>query len=214
MGAVVNNAGYGQPGALEDLSRSALRKQFEANVLGHAGFHESVHSRFAGAAKRGRIVLVTFGAGTRGDSAHGRLLRQQIRAGGDRRRTADGAGAGGHFGVDCGAGPDQDVFPEACGQRGGPRARNAQFGVCGAALREGAERSRNAPTRGRRTCSSKPPEAVAKTDRACAWNRAIRACAVSGDGRGLARENLRRGFSRQGSRTRLLASKVIGREVN
>jgi len=29
-----NNAGYGQPGALEDLSRDALRAQFETNVFG------------------------------------------------------------------------------------------------------------------------------------------------------------------------------------
>ena len=34
LGALVNNAGYGQPGALEDLSRAALREQFEANVIG------------------------------------------------------------------------------------------------------------------------------------------------------------------------------------
>lgn len=29
-----NNAGYGQPGAIEDLSREVLRAQFETNVLG------------------------------------------------------------------------------------------------------------------------------------------------------------------------------------
>jgi NAD(P)-dependent dehydrogenase (short-subunit alcohol dehydrogenase family) len=29
-----NNAGYGQPGAVEDLSRAALREQFETNVFG------------------------------------------------------------------------------------------------------------------------------------------------------------------------------------
>ncbi len=34
LGAVVNNAGFGQPGALEDLSREALRRQFEVNVFG------------------------------------------------------------------------------------------------------------------------------------------------------------------------------------
>ncbi len=34
LGAVVNNAGYGQSGALEDLSRDHLRRQFEVNVLG------------------------------------------------------------------------------------------------------------------------------------------------------------------------------------
>lgn len=32
--AVFNNAGFGQPGALEDLPREALREQFETNVFG------------------------------------------------------------------------------------------------------------------------------------------------------------------------------------
>lgn len=33
-GAVVNNAGFGQAGAIEDLSRDAMRRQFEVNVFG------------------------------------------------------------------------------------------------------------------------------------------------------------------------------------
>ncbi len=32
--ALFNNAGYGQPGAVEDLSRKAIKEQFEANVFG------------------------------------------------------------------------------------------------------------------------------------------------------------------------------------
>ena len=32
--AVFNNAGFGQPGAVEDLSRDVLRKQFETNLFG------------------------------------------------------------------------------------------------------------------------------------------------------------------------------------
>ncbi|MDC9724587.1 MAG: SDR family NAD(P)-dependent oxidoreductase [Gammaproteobacteria bacterium] len=32
--ALFNNAAYGQPGAVEDLSRAALREQFETNVFG------------------------------------------------------------------------------------------------------------------------------------------------------------------------------------
>jgi NAD(P)-dependent dehydrogenase (short-subunit alcohol dehydrogenase family) len=34
LGALVNNAGYSEAGALEDLSRAALRQQFEVNVIG------------------------------------------------------------------------------------------------------------------------------------------------------------------------------------
>ena len=34
LDALFNNAGFGQPGAVEDLSRDALRAQFETNVFG------------------------------------------------------------------------------------------------------------------------------------------------------------------------------------
>lgn len=34
LGALVNNAGYGQPGAMEDLTREMMRLQFETNVFG------------------------------------------------------------------------------------------------------------------------------------------------------------------------------------
>jgi short-subunit dehydrogenase len=34
IGALVNNAGFGMPGAIQDLSRDAMRQQFEVNVFG------------------------------------------------------------------------------------------------------------------------------------------------------------------------------------
>ncbi|HPT15762.1 MAG TPA: SDR family NAD(P)-dependent oxidoreductase [Kiritimatiellia bacterium] len=58
IGAVVNNAGYGQPGALEDLSRAALRKQFETNVIGTLDFTNRFIPTLR-AQKSGRIVIVS-----------------------------------------------------------------------------------------------------------------------------------------------------------
>lgn len=58
MGAIVNNAGYGQPGALEDVTRAALRQQFETNVFGTLDFTR----RFIPILRRqrsGRIILVS-----------------------------------------------------------------------------------------------------------------------------------------------------------
>lgn len=34
LGAIINNAGFGMPGAIEDLTRDAMRQQFEVNVFG------------------------------------------------------------------------------------------------------------------------------------------------------------------------------------
>src|SRR4029079_3796074 len=34
LAALFNNGGYGQPGALEDITREVMRAQFEANVFG------------------------------------------------------------------------------------------------------------------------------------------------------------------------------------
>jgi len=58
LGALVNNAGFAQAGALEDVSRDALRRQFEVNVF---GMHQLTrcclpHFREQG---RGRIVNVS-----------------------------------------------------------------------------------------------------------------------------------------------------------
>lgn len=56
--ALVNNAGYGQPGALEDLSREAMRRQFETNVF---GLQELTNALLPGMIRRGhgRIVHVS-----------------------------------------------------------------------------------------------------------------------------------------------------------
>jgi NAD(P)-dependent dehydrogenase (short-subunit alcohol dehydrogenase family) len=58
LGALVNNAGYGQPGALEDISREALRRQFEANVFGLQDLTNRVLPAMLGAGA-GRIVHIS-----------------------------------------------------------------------------------------------------------------------------------------------------------
>ena len=58
LGAVVNNAGFGQPGAMEDLTRDAMRDQFEVNVFGL----QELTNRFVPVFRKqgyGRIVNVS-----------------------------------------------------------------------------------------------------------------------------------------------------------
>ena len=56
--ALINNAAYGQPGAVEDLSRAALRAQFETNVFGTHELTTRLLPVFrAGAA--GRIIQIS-----------------------------------------------------------------------------------------------------------------------------------------------------------
>jgi len=56
--ALVNNAAYGQPGAIEDLSRAALRAQFETNVFGTHELTARLLPVFR-AANGGRIVQIS-----------------------------------------------------------------------------------------------------------------------------------------------------------
>ena len=58
MGAIVNNAGYGQPGALEDVTRAAMRQQFETNVFGTLDFTRRFIPIFR-QQRVGRIILVS-----------------------------------------------------------------------------------------------------------------------------------------------------------
>ncbi len=55
---LVNNAGYGQPGALEDLTREAMRRQFETNVFGLQELTNAVLPLML-ARKHGRIVHIS-----------------------------------------------------------------------------------------------------------------------------------------------------------
>lgn len=71
LGALVNNAGFGQPGAIEDLDREALRYQFEVNVFGlqeltracMPAFRRQGHGRIVNISSvLGRVVLPFMGA--------------------------------------------------------------------------------------------------------------------------------------------------------
>ena len=56
--ALINNAGYGQGGAIEDLSREMLRQQFEVNVFGLQELTNRLSPIF-GRQRRGRIVNIS-----------------------------------------------------------------------------------------------------------------------------------------------------------
>jgi NAD(P)-dependent dehydrogenase (short-subunit alcohol dehydrogenase family) len=58
IGGIVNNAGFGQAGAIEDLSREVLRYQFEVNLIGM----QDLTNRFVPVLRRqgwGRIVNIS-----------------------------------------------------------------------------------------------------------------------------------------------------------
>ncbi|ROS38458.1 SDR family oxidoreductase [Amycolatopsis thermoflava] len=65
LDVVVNNAGYAEPGAFEELSDDALRRQFEVNFFGAAHVLRAAlpHLR---AARRGRVVQISSLAGQTG----------------------------------------------------------------------------------------------------------------------------------------------------
>lgn len=56
--ALINNAGYGQPGAVEDLRRDVLRAQFETNVFGAHELTARLLPMFR-AAGEGRIIQIS-----------------------------------------------------------------------------------------------------------------------------------------------------------
>ena len=62
LDALINNAGYGQSGAIEDLSREVLRKQFEVNVFGLQELTNQLIPVFR-RQRRGRIVNISSVAG-------------------------------------------------------------------------------------------------------------------------------------------------------
>jgi NAD(P)-dependent dehydrogenase (short-subunit alcohol dehydrogenase family) len=71
VGGVVNNAGFGQAGAVEDLSRDDLRRQFEVNVFGMQQLTNRFIPVFRGQ-RWGRIVNIS--------SVYGRVTAPMVGA--------------------------------------------------------------------------------------------------------------------------------------
>ncbi len=208
IGAVVNNAGYGQPGALEDLSRATVRKQFETNVLGTLDFTNRFIPAFR-AQRCGRIVLVT--------SVLGRIVipfmgiycasKHAVEAIGDGLRME--LGPAGIAVAIVEPGPIRTNFRRrAVSEAGqGLDMRNSAFATQYARELTEPERTFSRPT----DVFSKPPEAVAKKivhALESRWPRArYRVTGAAWLGEFAAR------FLSARAKDRLLVSKVIGKEL-
>lgn len=108
LGALVNNAGYGQPGALEDISRDALRRQFEVNVFGL----QDLTNRLLPVFRRegaGRVVNVGSVVGRLSPAVRRLLLGLQVCVGGNGRRPARRTDRHRHRGGVDPARPDRDA---------------------------------------------------------------------------------------------------------
>lgn len=89
LDALFNNGAFGQPGAVEDLSREVLRAQFETNLF---GTHE-LTTRVLPIMRRqghGRIIQNSSVLGLIALPFRGRVQRQQVRPRGSDRYAAAG----------------------------------------------------------------------------------------------------------------------------
>ena len=208
IGAVVNNAGYGQPGALEDLSRAALRKQFETNVIGTLDFTNRFIPTLR-AQKSGRIVIVS--------SVVGRVVIPFLGAYSASKFALEAIGDGlrmelGPVGVSVSLvepGPIQTCFRKRVVSEAarGLEMRNSAFAKQYAKELSEPERTYTRPT----DVFRKPPEAVARKIVHALESRHPRArypvTAPAWFGDFAAR------FFPSRLKDALLASKVIGKEV-
>ena len=89
LDALINNAGYGLWGCLEDLTMEEVKVQFETNLFAVLRMSQAVlpHMRER---RRGTIINVGSVAGRIGSPGGGAICRQQIRPGGPDQGLADG----------------------------------------------------------------------------------------------------------------------------
>jgi hypothetical protein len=92
---LVNNAGYGHEGTLEESTMAELRRQFDVNVFGAVAMMKAV---LPGMRERrfGRIINITSMAGLVGAAGCQLLLWQQVRAGRDLGGAGQGSEQPGH----------------------------------------------------------------------------------------------------------------------
>ena len=122
VGALVNNAGYSQSGAVESVPMDEVRRQFETNVFGLVRMCQLVLPAMR-AQRSGRIVNVTSMGGQLHLPGRRLLPRHQVRGGGDQRRAAlRGRGLRRRRRRSSSPGSIRTEFGEAAADRGRPTA--------------------------------------------------------------------------------------------
>ena len=89
LDVLINNAGYGSYGAVEDVPMDEARRQFEVNVFGAARLCQLALPMMR-AQKSGKIVNVTSIGGKFGDAVWRLVSRNQVRARGPERQPSLG----------------------------------------------------------------------------------------------------------------------------
>lgn len=158
LGGVVNNAGFGQPGAVEDVSRAAFRRQFEVNLFGM----QDLANRLVPAFRRqgwGRIVNISSVVGRIALPFMGvySATKFAMEALGDAQRV-ELHGSGVTVSI-VEPGPIETAFGENAA-RSGRETLRPEASVFGGVYRTKLDRVSTRPAR--RELFRLPPEAVAK----------------------------------------------------
>ena len=110
---LINNAGYGSYGAVEDVPLAEARHQMEVNVFGAIRLTRMVLPLFR-RQHRGRVIMVSSIAGRVTGPFGGLVSCQQICSGSPQRCPADGNRRPGNPGEHCGTGAGADGLGPHC----------------------------------------------------------------------------------------------------